>query len=414
MFRAFRHRNYRLFFGGQSISLIGTWMQMVAMQWLVYQLTRSSALLGIITLVGQLPAMLVSPFAGVWLDQWERRRVLVGTQTLAGIQAGVLAVLVYTNLIQVWHIVVLSIVLGLVNAFDMPGRQSFLVEIVTEREDLANAIALNSSQFNIARLIGPSFAAIVIRVAGEKMCFTVNAFSYIAVVLALLAMTVPRHSKKIVERNVFKELADGLRYTSKFGAIRSLLILFGLVSFSSGMVSILLPAFAKDFYSGNASTLGYLYGATGVGALIGALSLAAKKSVVGLGTWACASALVYSACTIFFGLTSNIWVASSMLAFTGLGSMVNMAATNTLLQTLVDEHVRGRVMSFYTMSFIATMPVGSFVGGALASGFGLQRTCVLAGIFSCLGAFWFYVKLPVIRAQARPVLQEKGVIPISD
>lgn len=410
LLRAFRHRNYRLFFGGQSISLVGTWMQTVAIQWLVYQLTHDTALLGVISLVSQLPAFVVSPLAGVWLDMVDRRRVLVCTQTMAGLQALVLAVLVYTGVIQVWHLVVLSVVLGVVTAFDAPGRQSFLIEIVTDREDLGNAIALNSSQFNMARLIGPFFAGIVIKFTGEKMCFLLNAVSYVAVVVALLLMTVPRKSKKIVERNVFADLSEGFRYTAKSEAIRSLLVLLGAANFSYGMFSILLPAFAKDFFHGDASTLGYLYAASGIGAFAGAIMLALRKTLVGLGTWACFSAGIFSVAVAFLGSYANIWLAFGLLAVAGWGSMVNMAATNTLLQNLVDEHVRGRVMAFYTMSFLGAMPVGAFLGGALAKGLGLEWTCAAAGVICVVATGWFFQRLPLIRLQARPVLTEKGLI----
>ncbi|HEY3781424.1 MAG TPA: MFS transporter [Fimbriimonadaceae bacterium] len=413
MFRAFRSRNYRLFFGGQSISLVGTWMQNVAMQLLVYRLTHSTALLGIISLVSQLPAFLVSPFAGVWLDEWDRRKVIVATQTLSGLQAGVLAILVFGGWVQVWHLVALSVVLGMIGAFDMPGRQAFLIEMVHDREDLQNAIALNSSQFNIARLIGPALAGFVITVMGEKVCFAANAVSYIAVVWALLAMRVPRHTKKIREQTVLQQLADGWHYTRKFTSISSLLILLAAVSFSSGMFSVLLPALAVDYFKGNsAATLSYLYVATAIGALAGAMWLAARKTIIGLGTVAMVAALVYGLGTIAFGVAPTLWSGLVILLFAGYGGMVNMAATNTLLQTLVDERMRGRVMSFYTMSFIGTMPVGAFLGGFLAGGIGLMPTCFVAGSATIIAAAWFYWRLPLVKAHARPVLQERGILPI--
>lgn len=410
LFRALRARNYRLFFTGQSISLIGTQMQTVAMQWLVYRLTHSTALLGVITLVSQFPAFFISPLAGVWLDQWDRRRVLVITQSVAGIQALALAILVYTDTIQVWHLVVLSVILGFVVAFDTPGRQSFLVEMVNRREDLGNAIALNSFLFNITRFVGPVLAAAVIRISGERLCFLLNAISYIAVVLALILISVPKRTKAVQDQNLFQNLAEGWRYTSRFVPIRSLLILLAVVSLGSGTYTVLLPAFAKSVYRGNETTFGWMYSAVGIGAMAGAVMLAFKKTVVRLGTWACAAAVLFSLAVMGLGLRANFPVGLALLTLSGLGAMVNMAATNTLLQYLLEEHMRGRVMAFYTMSFIGTMPLGSFLGGTLATGIGLRPTCLLAGGVSLAGSLWFYQQLPVIRTEARPVLRERGAL----
>jgi MFS family permease len=411
MLRAFRYRNYRLFFGGQSISLIGTWMQTIAMSWLIYQISHSTALLGVVALVSQVPAFIVSPIAGVWLDQLDRRKILVATQSLACIQAFILAALVFTNQIAVWHILVLSVGLGLVSAFDIPGRQAFLIQMVENHEDLGNAIALNSSQFNIARLIGPAVAGVLIKLVGEATCFLLNGISYIFVIGALLLIKVPPHTKKVQQQNLFANIAEGWRYTSSFVPIRALLLLLALISLCSGMYSVLMPAFATKVFHGDASTLGYLYGAVGVGALAGAIQLAARRAVVGLGTLAFISALVFGVSMGLFGVVHTFALSLAVLVGVGYGTMVNMAATNTLLQSLLEEHMRGRVMAFYTMAFMGAMPLGSFVGGYLADAVGLAETAILSGSLAIVGAFVFFIKLPDIRAEARPVLQRKGVIP---
>lgn len=410
MFRAFQYRNYRLFFAGQSISLIGTMMQQVAMLWLVYTLTKSTALLGIVSLISTFPAFIISPLAGVWLDQWNRRKVLVATQSLAGVQALILTILVYTHTMQVWHILVLSFGLGIVNAFDMPGRQAFLIEMVSNREDLGNAIALNSSQFNIARLIGPVVGAVLMGLVGAGMCFLLNTFSFVAVIWALLAMKLPHYTPVVKEKNIFKDLSEGWKFTSQFVPISSLLLLLAAVSFTGGMYNVLLPAYAKDMFRGTVQTYGILSAAVGVGALIGAVMLTMRRGVKGLATWAYYTAMLTGLSLVALAFSKQLGVACVMLALNGFGAMVNMAATNTLIQSLVEERIRGRVMSFYTMSFLGTMPVGSFLGGTLATGFGLPLTVALAGGVSVIAAMWFYTRLPLVRAVARPVLQERGMM----
>src|SRR2546423_3618353 len=410
MFRAFQHRNYQLFFAGQTISLIGTWVQQVAMLWLVYTLTRSSALLGVVSLMWLFPVVIISPLAGGGLDQWNRRNVLIATQTLAGIQALILALLVYTHTMQVWHVLLLSFGVGLVNAFDMPGRQAFLTEMVN-REDLGNAIALNSSQFNIARLIGPVVGASLMAIVGAGMCFLINGISFIAVIGALLAMKVPHRTPPTKGKNIFQDMREGWRFTSRFVPISSLLILLAAVSFTGGMFMVLLPAYAHDFFKGQVQTYGILSAAIGVGALLGAVMLTLRKNVKGFATLSFYSAAISGASLVLLAFTNQFWLACVLLAFNGFGAMVNMAATNTLVQSLVHEDIRGRVMSFYTMSFLGTMPVGSFLGGSLAEGFGLPLTVGLSGGITCLAAIWFYFRLPAVRAVARPVLQERGMIP---
>src|SRR5437016_3513503 len=309
MFRAFQHRNYQLFFAGQTISLIGTWVQQVAMLWLVYTLTRSSALLGVMSLISMFPAFIISPLAGVWLDQWNRRNVLIATQTLAGVQALILALLVYTHTMQVWHVLLLSFGVGLVNAFDMPGRQAFLTEMVSNREDLGNAIALNSSQFNIARLIGPVVGASLMAIVGAGMCFLINGISFIAVIGALLAMKVPHRTPPTKGKNIFQDMREGWRFTSRFVPISSLLILLAAVSFTGGMFMVLLPAYAHDFFKGQVQTYGILSAAIGVGALFGAVMLTLRKNVKGFATLSFYSAAISGASLVLLAFTNQFWLA---------------------------------------------------------------------------------------------------------
>jgi len=411
MFRAFKYRNYQLFFAGQTVSLVGTWVQQVAMLWLVYTLTHSSALLGVMSLISTFPAFIISPLAGVWLDQWNRRKVLVATQSLAAVQALILWLLFFTHTLQVWHILLLSFGLGVVNAFDMPGRQAFLIQMVEHREDLGNAIALNSSQFNVARLVGPVIGAALMGWVGPGMCFLINGLSFIAVIGALLAMKVPQHTPPAKGKNIFQDLREGWRFVARFVPISSLLILLSMVSFTGGMLMVLLPAYAHDFFKGQVQTYGILSAAIGVGSLIGAVMLTMRKDVKGFATLAFYTAAIGGVSLLLMALTHHLVIACLLLAINGFGAMVNMAATNTLVQSLVHEDVRGRVMSFYTMSFLGTYPIGSFLGGALADPFGLQLVIGFSGAISILAAMWFYGRLPAVREAARPVLYERGMLP---
>jgi len=411
MFRALNHRNYRLFFVGQTISLIGSWMDTIAMSWLVLQLTNSTVLLGTVLLFNQVPAFFISPFAGVWIDQLDRRRLLVVTQSISGAVAFLTAYLVFTGLIQVWEIMALSLILGLVSAFDMPGRQTFMIEIVTNREDLSNAIALNSSQFNIARLIGPPMAGMVIHLVGIATCFLINAISFFAVIGALLAMKVPRFRRDVGDKKIFQHMKEGWSYITGFTPIWVLLVLLAAMSFSSGMYYVLMPVYAKNVFLGDERTYGFLSGAVGIGALSGALLLATRKNVIGLGKLIVVSTGVYGLAMVAFGLNHSYVIALVLLAFVGFGVMVNMAATNTLLQSLLDDSMRGRVMAFYSMSFLGSMPIGSFLSGTLAPVIGLSGVIWIAGGIGIVSSFLFSRVLPNIRIQARSVLTEKGLYP---
>ncbi|PYQ11712.1 MAG: MFS transporter [Acidobacteria bacterium] len=410
--RALRHRNFRLFLGGQIISLAGTWMQQVALSWLVYRLTRSAFLLGLVGFTGQLPSLLLAPLAGVWADLGNRRRIVIGTQALSMLQALGLAALVFSGRITIGHVLVLSVFIGLVNGVDVPTRQAFLVEMVRGREDLANAIALNSSVFNAARLVGPAVAGLMIGLVGEGMVFLLNGLSYVAVIAALFAMEIePRPRAAHHAQPVLRNLEEGFRYAFGFAPIRSLLLLIGLVSLMGVPFTVLMPIFATDVLHGGAHTLGFLMSALGVGALGGALYLAQRRSVRGLGQVIAAAVTLFGLALIVFGLSRHEWLSLVVLAGAGFGMMVQMASSNTILQTIVDEHMRGRVMSFYSMAFMGTLPLGSLLAGGLASRAGAPSTVVLGGLACLLGAAAFARALPTLRAQIRPIYARMGIIP---
>ena len=409
--RALRYRNYRLFFGGQSISLIGTWMQRIALAWLVYRLTNSAFLLGLVGFSGQIPTFLFASFAGVLVDRWNRHRMLVVTQVLSMVQALTLSLLVLTGTVRVWHIVVLSLILGIVNAFDIPARQSFVVEMVEGKEDLGNAIALNSSMVNAARLLGPSMAGILIAAVGEGICFLINGLSYLAVVVALLAMrTRPRNSKQRSSW-IRQDLRDGFMYAFGFAPIRAILFLLGLVSLMGMPYVVLMPVFAKDVLHGGPHALGFLMGASGVGALVGALYLASRKSVLGLGRLIPVTASVFGAGLVAFSLSHVLVLSLVLMLVVGFGQMVQMASSNTILQTIVEDDKRGRVMSFYTMAFMGMAPFGSLLAGTLASKIGAPNTLMIGGIACLFGSVFFANKLQSMRKMVRPIYEKMGIIP---
>jgi MFS family permease len=409
--RALRHRNYRLFFGGQSVSLIGTWMTRIATSWLVYRLTGSALLLGVVGFAGQIPTFLLAPFAGVWVDRLERHRVLVVTQILAMLQSFALAALALSHRITVWDIVWLSSFQGLINAFDMPARQAFVVEMVEKREDLGNAIALNSSMVNMARLIGPSLAGVVIALFGEGYCFLIDGFSYLAVIASLLLMHLRRQEQRPVRTNMLAELKEGWVYVSGSAPIRALLLLLALVSLVGMPYTVLMPIFAGSVLHGGPHTLGFLMAASGVGALTGALRLASRKTVLGLGRVAALSAGLFGAGLIAFSQSRWLWLSLALLFVTGMGMMQQMAASNTILQTIAAEEKRGRVMSYYTMAFVGMAPFGSLLAGSEAARIGAPRTLLVSGICCVAGAAWFRLNLDELRRQVRPLYQELGILP---
>jgi len=413
MFRALGHRNYKLFFSGQGISMIGTWMTRVATSWLVYKLTGSAFLLGIVGFSGQIPSFVLAPFAGVFVDRWNRHRLLVVTQVLAMVQSAALAILTLTGMIRVWHVIALGIFQGLINAFDMPARQSFVVQMVEDRADLPNAIALNSTLVNGARLIGPSIAGVVIALVGEGWCFAIDAASYLAVIGSLLAMTVTpaEIAQTIKESHVLHQLREGFDYVRGNPAISKILLLLALVSLVGFPYTVLMPIFANEILHGGPYTLGFLMAATGTGAVTGALTLAARKTVLGLGRFIPLAAGTFGAGLIAFSFSRWLGLSLVLLFITGIGFMVQMAVSNTLIQTIVDEDKRGRVMSFYTMAFMGTAPFGSLLAGSVAEKIGAPNTLLIGGIGCVIGALWFQKALPRLRQFVRPIYVEKGILP---
>jgi MFS family permease len=386
IFRTLRYRNYRLFFAGQCISLIGTWMQQIALSWLVYRLTHSVFLLGMVGFVSQFPTFLFAPFAGVLSDRWNRHHILIFTQSMSMLLAITLAVLVLTEVIAVWHILLLTLFLGCVNALDIPTRQSFVIYMIDKREDLGNAIALNSAMFNGARFLGPSVAGLLIAAVGEGICFLLNGLSYLAVIAALLAMKLsPVHSESM-KANMLHDFKEGLAYTFGSQPIRSILLLLALTSFMGVPYAVLMPAFARDILHGGPHTLGFLMSATGAGALLGAAYLASRRSISGLGKIIPITAGIFGMGLIGFSLSRILWLSLLLMFIAGFGVMVQVASSNTLLQTIVDDNMRGRVMSFFAVSFMGMAPFGSLLAGSLAGMMGVANTLMMGGICCVIGA----------------------------
>jgi len=400
--RALTHRNFQLFFSGQLISLTGTWMQTVAQSWLVYKMTGSSLLLGSVGFASQIPVFLVAPLGGTVADRMNRHRVVIATQTASMILAFILAALTLTHTVKVWHIFVLAALLGVVNAFDIPGRQSFLVDMVG-RDDLMNAIALNSSMFNGARVIGPAIAGILVAKIGEGWCFFVNGVSYIAVIIGLLLMSVvcPRRSKS---DSPLEDIIEGFRWVSHTGPIRALLLLLGVVSLVGMPYTVLMPIFADRILHGGAKGLGILMGFTGVGALFGALTLAMRSGVKGLGRLVSICCAGFGISLIAFSFSKFFWLSAVLLIPVGFFIMLQMACSNTLIQAMVPDALRGRVMALYSMMFMGMAPFGALLGGALADRLGASITVAAGGAASIAAAVWFGKQLPVFRGEARQLI----------
>lgn len=411
IFRSLRYRNYRLFFSGQSLSLIGTWVQRIAIPWLVYRLTDSAFLLGFVGFAGQIPTFILAPFAGVLTDRLNRYHIMIVSQILSMIQALTLALLYFTNTIEVWNVLLLSVIQGCINAFDTPARQSFVIEMVEDKNDIGNAVALNSSMFNGARLVGPSIAGVLIASLGEGACFLINGISYIFVVISLLLMKVkPQEKKKEKDTNIIKEFKEGFTYTFGFPPIRSIIILLTLISLMGMPFSVLMPIFAKDIFHGGSHIFGFLMGASGVGALIGAAYLASRKSVVGLEKIIPLAAVVFGLGLVSFSLSSSFPLSIILMIITGVGMMMQTACSNTILQTISDNDKRGRVMSFYTMAFMGTAPIGSFLAGSMASMIGAPATLLIGGIACVIGALVFAQKLPLFIKLVQPIYIQLGII----
>jgi len=412
--RPLRSRNYRLFFVGQGVSLIGTWMQITALLWLVgtrFPDERTAAFwLGVVGFSGQIPAFLLTPLAGAWADRWNRRRMVIATQALAMLQSFVLAALTLTGKIEMWQIVALSLWSGAINAVDVPTRQAFVVEMIDRPEDLTSAIALNSSIFNAGRLVGPALGGILTALLGVGVCFLLNGFSFLAVIVALLAMRVkPRPAR--IRKHVIHNLVEGLEYAFKFPPIRALLLIMALVSLLGAPYSSLLPAFAVHVLSCGPRGYGALVAAVGVGALAGAISLASRSSVRGLGRVIVLAPVLFGAGLIGFSLNRSFSLALLLMPVLGLGQILLMASCNTVLQTIVDDDKRGRVMSFYSMSFMGMFPLGNLLAGVAAREMGLSLTIALGGAACVLGALDFWRKLPALRKLLHPIYASKGIIP---
>ena len=408
--RALQSRNFRLFFGGQSVSLIGTWITRIATSWLVYRLTGSALLLGVVGFCGQIPTLLLAPFAGVLVDRWDRHRILVVTQVLSMLQSLALAVMVFTGTITVGWILFLQVVQGIINAFDTPARQAFVVQMVEDRADLPNAIALNSSMVNASRILGPSIGGIVIAAVGEGWCFLADAISYLAVIASLFAMRVTPRPLPPRDTRIREEMRVGFEYVSRFLPVRSALLLLSLVSILGMPYTVLMPMISSTILHGGAHTLGFLMTASGVGALVGALYLASRSSVLGLGRIMVLSTATFGVGLIVFSLSRTLWFALLALPFVGAGMMITMASTNTIIQTVVSEELRGRVMAFYTMAFLGTAPIGSLLAGVAADRIGPTATIRVGGVACIAAALWFASRLPALRILVRPIYVERGII----
>jgi MFS family permease len=400
--RALKHRNFQLFFSGQLISLIGTWMQSVAQSWLVYRITGSSLLLGSVGFASQIPVFLVAPLGGIVADRHDRQRVVIGTQVASMILASILAGLTLTNRINVREIFVLAALLGVVNAFDIPGRQAFLVDMVG-KEDLMNAIALNSSMFNGARVIGPAVAGILVAKIGEGWCFFANAISYLAALVGLFLMRIS-HPPRPKPGSPIVHIIEGFRFVQKTAPIRALLLLLGLISLVAMPYTVLMPIFADKILHGGARGLGILMGATGVGALLGALTLATRRGVYGLGRWVTFSCAGFAVGLIAFALSRNFWLSTALLIPVGFCMMLEMSSSNTLIQAMVPDQLRGRVMSAYSMMFMGMAPFGALLGGALADRIGAPLTMIIGAVACLGGAAIFGLRLPKIRGEARRLI----------
>ncbi|MFI5235941.1 MAG: MFS transporter [Gemmatimonadales bacterium] len=412
--RALRHRNYRLFFGGQGTSLVGTWITRIATSWLVYRLTGSVLLLGLVGFAGQIPTLVLAPLAGVLVDRWNKHRILVVTQVFSMLQSLALAMLTLAGIITVTDVVVLQLVQGTINAFDTPARHSLLVQMIEDRADLPNAIALNSSMVNLSRIIGPSIGGVLIALVGEGWCFAVDAVSYLAVIASLQAMRLAPVERAVTATRFSEELREGFAYVSRFPPVRAALILLALVATMGMPYVVLMPAIAEGVLHGGPHTLGFLMTASGVGALIGALYLASRHSVLGLWRVIAAATMLFGAGLVAFSFATKLWIALAVLPLVGAGMMVAMAAVNTIIQTMVEERLRGRVMAFYAMAFLGTAPIGSLLGGVVADRIGAPHTIFLGGIACVLGAIVFRLHLPALRPHIREVYTARGILPAPD
>lgn len=406
---AFKSRNYRLFFVGQGISLTGSWMTQIATIWLVYYLNNSPLLLGVVGFASQIPSFVLSPFGGVFVDRFSRHRILIGTQILSMIQSLVLAFLALSGMIQIWHIIVLSLFQGLITAFDYPARQAFVTEMVEKKEDLANAIAINSTMFNGARLIGPAIAGLLIARVGAAYCFLIDGLSYIAVIASLLAMRIKPKIINITVQNPLQRIKEGFVYAFGFPPIRAILLLLALVSLMGMQYTVLVPIFAEKILHGGPETLGFLMAASGVGALLGGTYLATRKSVLGIGKLMALAPGISGTGLIGLSLSRVLPFSLLTMLLVGFGIIIQIAGSNTFLQTIVDDDKRGRIMSIYTMAFLGMIPFGNLLAGALADRIGAPNTLIIAGSACILGSVVFAQQLPNLRRLVRPLYIRLGL-----
>lgn len=406
--RAFRHRNYRLFFSGQLLSLIGTWIQQLATGWLVYRLTGSAWLLGVTAFASQIAMLLLAPFGGLWADRVDRRKLLLITQALSMVQGLALAALAYSGLIQVWHIVVMAALLGIVMAFDMPIRQSFTLEMVPAKEDLPSAIAFNGFMQNMGRMLGPAIAGLLLHSSSEAFCFLLNGVSKIAVLAAIVAMTVRSEPRKGTS-GIWASLGEGVRYAVDLAPARWLLPVLSIVSFMITPYQALMPIYAAEVFSGGADTLGFLIGAAGIGGVLGLLCLAARQQLQGLTRWTIGGAGTAGVAMMGFAYSPFLPLSLVLIAGVGFGMIVTAMSVSTILQTVSEDAKRGRIMGFYTMAFMGMQPVGSLAAGALASWIGARHALALGGLCSALSALWLWRGLPQLRAGLRPLYRALGI-----
>jgi MFS family permease len=401
--RALRHRNYRLFIAGQFLSLIGTWMQSVAQSWLVYRLTGSSTMLGAVSFASLIPVFLLSPVGGAAADRHDRRRIIIAAQSAMMLLAFALAGLTLSGHVRVWQIVALAALSGVANAFDVPGRQSFLVAMVG-KVDLMNAIALNSSMFNSARIVGPAIAGVLVAAVGEGWCFFLNGLSFVAVLSSLLRMRVDTARADAALESPIAAILQGFGWVRRTGPVLALLLLLGLSSVAGMPYSVLLPVFADRVLGGGPQALGFLTGASGAGALAGALSLAARRGVKGLGRYVVLASSAFGCALLVFSLSRTLWLSAALLVPVGFSVMVQMAASNTLIQTMVPDSLRGRVMSMYSMVFLGMAPFGGFLAGAVAEWLGAPATVSIGGSVCLLGSAVFWLRWRKLRIEARRLI----------
>lgn len=412
--RALYNRNYRIFFTGQGLSIIGTWMQNIALSWLIYRLTDSAFMLGLVAFSGQIPNFVLAPFAGIWIDRLGKRTILLVTQVLSFVQAALLSWLTLTNQIEIEHILVLSLMLGCINACDVPARHAISVEMMETQEERQNAIALNSVTYNMARLLGPSAAGILIPMIGEGYCFLLNAFSYLISVISLVALRLKVNMPKRRHDNMLQHFREGYTYTFKQLPLRNILVLLGIISLTAMPYTVLLPVFVTQNLGAGAGTLGFLMAVAGCGSVIAALVMASRTDFQGLEKLLVVSATAIGVGLIGFMLPGNLWLSAVLMLILGIGFLIQIVGSNTLLQCLVDDSMRGRVMSFYTMIVMGIGPIGSLVAGFLAGQIGVVHTLALGGVCSLAGAVFFARYLPVFRAQACPIYVQSGSLSSHD